>query len=170
MAAAISSPISPPTASKSCSARPPTTCCPCPTASCSSSRRRAARPRRPLFSTTPSRPNRAWLNCPTITICSAATTSKKASSPRAWRPPRRPINSPWRPAAPTKPPNSNSESNTAAVGAFVRLTAGGRTQVDEVRAGRGYQSAEDLRLHFGLGAASAVDRLEVRWPSATTNL
>jgi len=63
-----------------------------------------------------------------------------------------------------------TRSNRSAVGAFVRLTAGRRTQVDEVRAGRGYQSAEDLRLHFGLGAATVVERLEVRWPSGLTNV
>jgi len=39
-----------------------------------------------------------------------------------------------------------TRSNRSAVGALARLMAGGRTQVDEVRAGRGYQSAEDLRL------------------------
>jgi hypothetical protein len=58
-----------------------------------------------------------------------------------------------------------AHSNRSAIGAVVRLTAGGRTQVDEVRSGRGYQSAEDLRLHFGLGQAKIVDRLEIRWPS-----
>lgn len=58
-----------------------------------------------------------------------------------------------------------TRSNRSAVGAVVRLTAGGRTQVDEVRAGRGYQSAEDLRLHFGLGSAAVIDHLEIRWPS-----
>jgi hypothetical protein len=56
----------------------------------------------------------------------------------------------------------------------VRLTAGGRTQTDEVRSGRGYQSAEDLRLHFGLGTNAVIDRLELRWPNgleeARTNL
>jgi len=62
-----------------------------------------------------------------------------------------------------------TKSNRSAVGAVARLTAGGRTQVDEVRAGRGYQSAEDLRLHFGLGTNSVVDRLEVSWPSGGTN-
>ena len=55
--------------------------------------------------------------------------------------------------------------NRSAIGAVVRVTAGGRTQVDEVRAGRGYQSAEDLRLHFGLGTNGVIDRLEIRWPS-----
>lgn len=58
-----------------------------------------------------------------------------------------------------------TRSNRSAVGAVARVTAGGRTQVDEVRAGRGYQSAEDLRLHFGLGTHAVVDRLVVRWPS-----
>ena len=57
------------------------------------------------------------------------------------------------------------KSNRSAIGAVVRVTAGGRTQVDEVRAGRGYQSAEDLRLHFGLGTNGVIDRLEIRWPS-----
>jgi hypothetical protein len=65
---------------------------------------------------------------------------------------------------------AGTRSNRSAVGASARLTAGGRTQLDEVRAGRGYQSAEDLRLHFGLGALSVIDRLEVRWPSGATNI
>ncbi|HOW66823.1 MAG TPA: CRTAC1 family protein [Candidatus Paceibacterota bacterium] len=62
------------------------------------------------------------------------------------------------------------KSNRSAVGAVVRITAGGRTQVDEVRAGRGYQSAEDLRLHFGLGTNSIVDRLEIKWPSGLNEI
>lgn len=61
------------------------------------------------------------------------------------------------------------KSNRSAVGASARLTAGGRVRVDEVRAGRGYQSAEDLRLHFGLGTNSIIEQLEVRWPSGVTN-
>ena len=52
-----------------------------------------------------------------------------------------------------------------AVGARVRATAGGRTQVRVVRAGSSYLGQNDLRLHFGLEDAAAVDRLEVTWPS-----
>jgi hypothetical protein len=58
-----------------------------------------------------------------------------------------------------------TKSNRSAVGAVARVTAGGRTWVDEVRAGRGYQSAEDLRLHFGLSTNAVIERLEIRWPS-----
>lgn len=57
-----------------------------------------------------------------------------------------------------------TRSNRSAVGARARVTAGGQTQVDEVRAGRGYQSAEDLRLHFGLSTNTVIERLEIRWP------
>jgi hypothetical protein len=38
-------------------------------------------------------------------------------------------------------------------------------QIDEVRSGGGYFSQNDLRVHFGLGKAQKVERLEIRWPS-----
>jgi enediyne biosynthesis protein E4 len=55
-------------------------------------------------------------------------------------------------------------SNRSAIGARVRCTAGGVTQTGEVRGGGSYMSQNDLRVHFGLGMATGVDRLEVRWP------
>jgi len=55
-------------------------------------------------------------------------------------------------------------SNRSAIGARVRLTAGARTQIDEVRSGGSYLSQNDLRLHFGLGSASKIDRVEIDWP------
>ncbi|MCG3126463.1 MAG: hypothetical protein CHACPFDD_01299 [Phycisphaerae bacterium] len=54
--------------------------------------------------------------------------------------------------------------NRNAVGAFVRLTAGGVTQVRELVSGSSTTATEDLRLHFGLGAADVVDQIEVQWP------
>ena len=39
------------------------------------------------------------------------------------------------------------------------------TQVNEVRSGSSYLSQNDLRVHFGLGECTTVDRLEVFWPS-----
>jgi Na+-translocating ferredoxin:NAD+ oxidoreductase RnfD subunit len=50
-------------------------------------------------------------------------------------------------------------------GAVVTITlADGRTFSQEVRAGSSYLSSEDPRVHFGLGAATAVARLSVRYP------
>ena len=61
-------------------------------------------------------------------------------------------------------------SNRDGVGARIRVTAGGRTQVREVRAGASFLSSNDLRAHFGLGAATSVDRLAVSWPSGSLQI
>jgi hypothetical protein len=57
------------------------------------------------------------------------------------------------------------KSNRSAIGARVRLTAGDRTQSDEVRSGGSYLSQSDLRLHFGVGTARRINRVEIDWPS-----
>jgi hypothetical protein len=56
-------------------------------------------------------------------------------------------------------------SNRDAVGACVRLTAGGKTMTRYVEAGSGYASQSMLPVHFGLGAAESVESIEVCWPS-----
>ncbi|MGC1272333.1 MAG: FG-GAP-like repeat-containing protein [Planctomycetaceae bacterium] len=56
-------------------------------------------------------------------------------------------------------------SNRDAVGAVVRVTAGGRTQTTAVCGGHGYCAANELRLFFGLGSATRIERVEVDWPS-----
>ena len=61
-----------------------------------------------------------------------------------------------------------TRSNRLAIGAKVRVVAGTMEQVDEVRSGGSYLSQNDLRLHFGLGAALKADRVEIRWPSGGT--
>ena len=58
-----------------------------------------------------------------------------------------------------------TRSNRSAIGARVRCEAGGVTQWQEVRGGGSYASQNDLRAHFGLAAATTVDRLWVRWPN-----
>jgi hypothetical protein len=63
-----------------------------------------------------------------------------------------------------------TRSNRDAIGARVRLTAGGVTQVREVRAGSSYLGQHDLRVHVGLGTASRIDRLEIRWPSGEAEI
>ncbi len=58
-----------------------------------------------------------------------------------------------------------TKSNRDAVGARVTLTAGGRKQVLQRQGGGSYQSANDPRLHFGLGKSERVESIEIRWPS-----
>jgi hypothetical protein len=58
-------------------------------------------------------------------------------------------------------------SNRDAIGARVTLLAGGRTQVAQRKSSTGYLSQGDHRLHFGLGDAETVDRIEIVWPSGT---
>ena len=57
------------------------------------------------------------------------------------------------------------QSNRNGIGARVTLTTGVQKQMDEVRSGGSFISQNDLRLHFGLGDATLVDRTEVLWPS-----
>jgi hypothetical protein len=56
-----------------------------------------------------------------------------------------------------------------AIGARVTVTAGGRTQFQDVIGVNGYLSQGDTRAHFGLGAADRADRVAVRWPDGTTD-
>jgi len=58
-----------------------------------------------------------------------------------------------------------TRSNRSAIGARVRCVVQGSIQTEEVRGGGSYLSQNDLRVHFGLGEASLIDRLEVRWPN-----
>jgi hypothetical protein len=51
-----------------------------------------------------------------------------------------------------------------ALGATVLVTAGGRTQRRDVRSAYSYLAANDPRVHVGLGTATAVDHVDVRWP------
>jgi hypothetical protein len=56
-------------------------------------------------------------------------------------------------------------SNRSAIGARVRIVAGGATLLREVRGGGSYYSQNDFRVHAGLGEAARIDRVEVVWPS-----
>lgn len=57
------------------------------------------------------------------------------------------------------------ESNRDGIGAKVTVEAGGKRRFQEARSIDGLYSTHDSRLHFGLGDAARVDRVEVRWPS-----
>jgi hypothetical protein len=56
-----------------------------------------------------------------------------------------------------------------AIGARVTITAGGRTQFQDVIGVNGYLSQGDTRAHFGLGTAEKADLVRVRWPDGTTD-
>ena len=62
-----------------------------------------------------------------------------------------------------------TKSNRDGIGAEVKVIAGNLTQFDTVRSGGSYLSSSDLRLHFGLGPRTGIDRVDVRWPSGQTD-
>ena len=61
-------------------------------------------------------------------------------------------------------------SNRSGIGARIKCVTGNHTQIDEVRSGGSYASQSDLRVHFGLGDAVKVDRLEIHWPSGQVDV
>ena len=58
-----------------------------------------------------------------------------------------------------------TRSNRSAIGALVRVITADGEQRQEVRGGGSYYSQNDLRLQFGLGEATEVARVVVRWPN-----
>jgi len=61
-----------------------------------------------------------------------------------------------------------TRSNRSAIGARCVVEAGGRRQMAEVVSGGSYYSQNSFTLYFGLGTATQVDRIEVRWPAGET--
>ena len=59
--------------------------------------------------------------------------------------------------------------NRQAIGAVIKVTAGGRTMVRLVQSGTSYLSQNDIRQHFGLGNATDIDLVEVRWPDGSAS-
>ena len=51
------------------------------------------------------------------------------------------------------------------VGATVYVTANGTRQRGDVISGGSYASSNDPRPHFGLGTATRIENVEIRWPS-----
>jgi enediyne biosynthesis protein E4 len=64
-----------------------------------------------------------------------------------------------------------TKSNRDGVGARIKVIAGDLILYDQRKGGISYQSAQDPRLHFGLGPRTMIDAIEILWPSgATTKL
>lgn len=61
-----------------------------------------------------------------------------------------------------------TKSNRDGIGSRVSVKVGARILVDEVRSGSSYDSNNDMRIHFGLGAATKIDWIQIRWPSGLT--
>ncbi len=59
---------------------------------------------------------------------------------------------------------TGTKSNRSAIGARVTVQTS-RRQIDEVMSGGSYYSQNDMALYFGLGNATVVNSLEIRWPS-----
>jgi len=58
-----------------------------------------------------------------------------------------------------------TRSNRDGFGARVEIKVGGQSQQAEVRANSSFESASDPRLEFGLGSATKIDSIVIRWPS-----
>jgi hypothetical protein len=59
----------------------------------------------------------------------------------------------------------SKKSPRDAIGASVYVTTGKIRQRQDVISGGSYASQNDLTLHFGLGAATSVDKVEIKWPN-----
>ena len=59
-------------------------------------------------------------------------------------------------------------SNRDAIGTLIKVTASGKTYMRQLIGGDSGHGQNSLDLHFGLGAASTIDQIEVFWPSGAT--
>jgi hypothetical protein len=57
------------------------------------------------------------------------------------------------------------KSNRDGIGAQIRISTPAGSQYATVTTAGSYQSSSDKRVHFGLGPALSVARVEIRWPS-----
>jgi enediyne biosynthesis protein E4 len=58
-----------------------------------------------------------------------------------------------------------TKCNRTAIGARARVITGKHIQMAEVQSGASVMSQNDLRLHFGIGAGTVVDAIEIKWPT-----
>jgi hypothetical protein len=62
-----------------------------------------------------------------------------------------------------------TKSNRDGVGAALKLVSEGFTQVTQRKGGMGYMSAQDPRVHFGLGQRKSISSLEITWLSGVVD-
>jgi hypothetical protein len=61
-------------------------------------------------------------------------------------------------------------SNREGIGARVKITSGGKTQIEQKKTTTGYLSQNDPRIHFGLAGNNTVERIEIIWPSGKVQI
>ena len=59
-------------------------------------------------------------------------------------------------------------SNRDGIGARIAVVSGGVEQIAERVSGGSFLSHSDGRVHFGLGANTKAERIEIHWPSGLT--
>jgi hypothetical protein len=65
---------------------------------------------------------------------------------------------------------AGTKSNRLAIGARLKIVAGGITQTEQIHSGGSYLSQPDLRVHFGLGTATRIESVEIHWPSGAVEV
>jgi hypothetical protein len=60
---------------------------------------------------------------------------------------------------------NTATTNSFAVGAKVKVTAGGKSWVQELWSGSRFGATNTFRLHFGLAKNTKIDKVEIRWPN-----
>ena len=61
------------------------------------------------------------------------------------------------------------ESNRNGIGARIKLYGNWGVQMREVRSGHGFSHMNSITAHFGIGTATAIDRVVIEWPSGTVD-
>jgi len=65
---------------------------------------------------------------------------------------------------------TGTKSNRLAIGARLKVVAGGMTQTEQIHSGGSYLSQHDLRVHFGLGTSTRIESVEIHWPSGAVDV
>jgi hypothetical protein len=63
-----------------------------------------------------------------------------------------------------------TKSNREGFGARITLVSGGRKQYAEARCPSAFLGQSDRRVHFGLGQAATVEKIEIKWPSGAAQV
>jgi len=61
------------------------------------------------------------------------------------------------------------ESNSNGIGARIEIYGAWGKQIRDVRSGEGFQFMSTINAHFGIGTATAIDKIVIKWPSGTVD-